>query len=185
MKRAIVAACLSAAFAVALTAQAPAQQPPAGTSGSTAGVQDTTKSSQSGARTVSLTGCLKAGDAAGTYELTNAEMSGAAGHKAPSGEAGEAGEAAGAAGTAGAKAGGMRTVMLNAASDVNLAPHVGHKIEVTGSMSGRSSGSTGTTGSSSTAGSSTAGAAGSTASSGGSARTLNVKSMKMISESCS
>jgi hypothetical protein len=137
------------------------------------------KSGQSAGREVKLTGCLKAGDTAGTYELTNVEMTGAAGHKAPSsGEAGAAGEAAGAAGTAGAKAGGMRTVMLNASSDVNLTPHVGHKIEVTGTMAGHSSAAGGST-------STTGGASGTTGSTAASARTVNVKSMKMISESCS
>jgi hypothetical protein len=190
MQRAIVAACLSAAFAVALTAQAPAQQPPAsgaGTSGSTAGAQES-QSSQRGMRPMTMTGCLKAGDTAGTYELTNVEMTGRrGGATSTTGETG--GSATSTTGEQG-RMGGMRTVMLNAGSDVNLAPHVGHKIEVTGTMGGGRRGSGAS--SSTTTGSSTAttGAAaegqgaGSGMGAGRGTRTVNVTSVKMISETC-
>jgi hypothetical protein len=196
MQRAIVAGCLSAAFAVALSAQAPAQQPPsssAGTSGSTAGAQQTTESGQRGMRPMTLTGCLKAGDTAGTYELTNVEMTGRRG-----GATSTTGETAGGATSTtggeqgGGRMGGMRTVMLNAGSDVNLAPHVGHKIEVTGTMSGGRRGggasSSTTTGSAtSTTGSTGEGqgaGSGMGAGQGRGTRTMSVTSVKMISETC-
>lgn len=191
MQRAIVAACLSAAFAVTLTAQAPAQQPTtgAGSSGSTAGAQESSQTGQRGGRSMTLSGCLKAGDTAGTYQLTNAEMT-------SGGKTGTTGETAGGAASttgseqSGSRMGGMRTVMLNPASSVNLAPHVGHKIEVTGTMtggrrSGGASSSTATTGSSTSAGSTAAGESGTAGAQGrGGTRTMNVTSMKMVSETC-
>lgn len=177
MQRAIVAACLSAAFAVVLAAQAPAPQPPAtgaGTSGSTA------QGSHRGMHPMTVTGCLKAGETAGTYQLTNVEMTGAGHAGSATGET--AGGVEGTTGEKGAgRMGGMRTVMLNPASNVKLAPHVGHKIEVTGTMTGgrHAGASGGTTSGGSTA---TAGSAGAGESSG--MHAMNVTSMKMISSSC-
>ena len=57
---------------------------------------------QDAPKTMSHVGCLKAGDAPGTYQLTDLEK-------------------------------GPKSVGI-VSSDVNLAPHVGHKIEITGTL---------------------------------------------------
>lgn len=69
----------------------------------------------------SLTGCVQAGSAPGTYMLTNAQP--AMGEKA-------------ATDTMSAAKADMGSITLSA-SDVDLAPHVGHKVTVTGSMMGK------------------------------------------------
>jgi hypothetical protein len=65
----------------------------------------------------SFTGCVQAGSAPGTYQLTNAMP-------------------AMASDTSSASKADMGTIMLSA-TDVDLAPHVGHKVTVTGTMSGK------------------------------------------------
>ena len=65
MKRAITAAALAASFAVALAAQSTS------TASST---QD--QNAQRGPRPVTATGCLRAGDTAGTFMLTDVQMQG-------------------------------------------------------------------------------------------------------------
>jgi hypothetical protein len=97
------------------------------------------------------------------------------------------------------------TIMLNAASDVDLKPHVGHKIEVTGMLaSGRGRGGEPTssaTGTATATGGTTAGAGttasgsatgtGTSATTGGQVtgrggpRSMTVTTVRMISESCS
>lgn len=69
----------------------------------------------------SMTGCVQAGSAPGTYMLTNAQP--AMGDKAATDT------------TSAAKA-DTGSITLSA-SDVDLAPHVGHKVTVTGSMMGK------------------------------------------------
>jgi len=69
----------------------------------------------------SMTGCVQAGSAPGTYMLTNAQP--AMGEKA-------------ATDTMSAAKADMGSITLSA-SDVDLAPHVGHKVTVTGSMMGK------------------------------------------------
>ena len=87
--------------------------------------------------------------------------------------------------------------MLTAASDVDLKAHVGHKIEVTGTMAGGRGGAGGTTAGSTTTGSTATGTttsgtgasttgAGTTGQGGGRGpRSLTVTTIKMVSESCS
>ena len=75
MKRTILATCLAGACAVALSAQTPTQQPPSpnptGTTGATASQDPSQAGSQrSKGSPVTLSGCLKAGDTAGTFTLT-------------------------------------------------------------------------------------------------------------------
>jgi hypothetical protein len=215
-------------FAVGLAAQS------TGTSGTTATSQDpqttTAGGQRGGPRTI--TGCLKAGDTAGTYMLTNVE--GLGGGRAGGG-ATAGGTTAGGTTTGGTTAGGTTTggttasgagtttggqrgmagsIMLNAESSVNLAPHVGHKIEVTGTLAGgrggqgggtgTTTGTGGTTGTGTTAGGTTAGGTtaggttaggttaggttdGSNAGQGGGRgmRAMTVTSVKMVSDSCS
>jgi hypothetical protein len=198
MKRVITSTCLAAAFAVGLAAQSTstAQDPPAGQRG--------------GPRPVTATGCLRAGDTAGTFMLTDVQMQGGgrrgadttgttAGTTTTSGTtSGTAGSTA--TGTAQAGRGNMPTsLMLNPAADVDLKAHVGHKIEVTGTMAGGRGGAGGTgTTAGTTSGTTTSGttgtgttATGTSAAGGGTqgggrgARNVTVTSVRMVSESCS
>ena len=112
MKRVFAATCLAASFAVGLAAQQPPQTPP-----SQAADKD---------KTLTLTGCVRAGDQPGSFVLANAK----ADDKAP-----------GATGTAGttaapdAKAIENATLRLvGAPASVNLSEHVGHPVQVTGTV---------------------------------------------------
>jgi hypothetical protein len=205
MMRVLTATCIAAACAVGLSAQQP---PTSSTTGS--GATTTAQSGQGGrmAGPMTITGCVEAGDTAGTYRLTHVEGmpmgrrggEGASTTTAPTGTAGETSSGAatttagGATTTAGAQGGGRgpMSVMLNASSDVNLSAHVGHKVEVTGTMAGGRGGQGGagatttggaatTTGETSAAGST----AGTTGQGGGRGmRALNVTAVKMISTDC-
>lgn len=209
MKRTITATCLAAAFAVGLSAQSTGtagtatQEPPAGGGHGRGGAPRT------------ATGCLRAGDTAGTYVLTDVTMSGGGGRRGGDATAGgtTAGTATGAGTTAGTGTGtgagttasggqgrgggAVQTLMLNADASIDLKPHVGHKIEVTGTMAGggRRGGDTtagGTaTGTGAAAGTATGTGTGTgtgTAAQGGgrgATRTMNVTAMKHIAASCS
>lgn len=181
MKRVFTALSLASAFAVGLAAQQ-----------STTAGQDT-QQGQRGPRSVTITGCLRAGDTAGTYMLTDVTGLPAMGRRGGSTSA-----ATGATTTAGAESGTQSSagtsVRLNPAADVDLAPHVGHKIEVTGTMGGgrRGGGAAGTTMGGTAAGGTTAGAAATTTTGAegqgrgrGMMRTVSATSVRMISDSCS
>jgi hypothetical protein len=202
MKRLLTVTGVAAMFAVGLAAQ----QTTTGTSGTTAqGTQTATTGGgqRGGPRT--FTGCLRAGDTAGTYTLTNIEgmggdRSGAAGGTTAGATTTGGGTttgstAAGATTTGQAGGRGMNSLMLTADSSVDLKAHVGHKIEVTGTVaggrrngdttSGTTAGGGTTTGGGTTAGgTSTAGTAGTQGGRGG-ARSMTVTSVKMVSDSCS
>ena len=111
MKRMRSAICMTAAMLVAAGTMMAAQD--ADKAADKMGKMD--KKSQS------MTGCVQAGSAPGTYTLTNAQP--AMGEKA-------------ATDTMSAAKADMGSIMLSA-SDVDLAPHVGHKVTVTGSMMGK------------------------------------------------
>jgi len=207
MKRLMTSTCLAAAFAVGLAAQSTST----GTSG-----QDP-QGQRSAPRPVTATGCLRAGDTAGSYMLTDVQMQGGGGRRggdttgttATGGTTGgtTAGSTGGGGGTTasgGQGRGNMPTsLMLSPAADVDLKPHVGHKVEVTGTMmarGGQGAGGTtgGTTGGGSTTGStttsgttggttggSTSAAGGGTQGGGRGGRNVTVTSVRMISESCS
>ena len=214
MKRFFTATCLAATFAVGLAAQSTATS---GTAGTATG-QDPQAAGQRGGGPRTVTGCLRAGDTAGSYMLTDVTMQGGGrrgGDAASTGAGTAAGSTAGAATSADPQAGratAPTSIMLNAASDVDLKAHVGHKIEVTGTMAGGrgrggdAAGSatgtatgTGTTGSTATgAGTTASGSAtgtatgtGASASGGGGQaggrgpRSMTVTSVRMVSESCS
>jgi hypothetical protein len=153
--------------------------------------------------------------------LTDVVMPGGAGRRGGDAASTGATTAASATGTSTAGSTGTDTaaqgramppqsIMLTAASDVDLKPHVGHKVEVTGTLAGgRDRGTdagasatgtatgTGTTGSTTTGGGTTAtGSATGTgtstgATTGGQAtgrggpRSMTVTTIRMISESCS
>jgi len=114
------------------------------------------------------------------FMLTNASAAGAGAAVATSGTG------------AGAAAGNKASYRLDG-TESTLTPHVGHKVEVTGTMSGgrgRMGGGAATTtesgGSSAAGGSTTAGAATTTAGQGGGRgmRTMSVTSLKMVSTDC-
>jgi hypothetical protein len=82
------------------------------------------------------------------------------------------------------------SLTLNPESGVDLKAHVGHKIEVTGTMEGRRGGdTTGGTGGTTTTGSTTTGGGTGQTTTGGQSKTgsptMNVTSVRMVSESCS
>jgi hypothetical protein len=161
MKSLFAGTCLAAVCAVGLAAQTPTSQPPA------------SSSAQKDDKAVTVTGCLKAGSTAGTYELTNAKMGSSSGSSA-TGTSG----AAGAAGSASASAG--QTIKLTGdPSGAKLSDHVGHTVQVTGKIAGAGSSTSGTSGTGAGAGTGTSGTAGSSA-----AKTLDVDSVKMVSSSC-
>jgi hypothetical protein len=154
MKSLFAGTCLAAVCAVGLAAQTPTSQPPA-------------SSSQKDDKTVTVTGCLKAGSTAGTYELTNAKMG--------SGSSSSATGTSGAAGAAGSSAAAGKTIKLTGEpTGTKLADHVGHTVQVTGTVAAAGGSASGASG--------TAGTAGSSASSAG--QTLDVDSVKMVSSTC-
>jgi len=186
MKRVLTATCFAMACAVGLSAQQTT-----GTSGAT----DPQGGQGRGPRTV--TGCLRAGDTAGTYMLTDIQMSSAA----TTGTTTGGGTTTTApppppppVTTTGGQRGQMPTSVMLATTDssIDLKPHVGHKIEVTGTMAGARGGNAttgGTTGGTTTTGGGTTATGGGTTGESGQARpamrTMNVTSVRMISESCS
>ncbi len=211
MMRVVTATCFAMACAVGLAAQQTT-----GTTGTT-GTMDDQGGQGRGPRTV--TGCLRAGDTAGTYMLTDVQM-GNRGGETTGTTAGTGTTGTGTSTTAGGTTAGGTTaggstassgqrgqmptsLMLNAESSVDLKAHVGHKVEVTGTMAGggrrggdTSGGTTGgTTGGGTTGGTTTTGGGttagggtGQTTSGGGQnrgMRTMDVTSVRMISESCS
>jgi hypothetical protein len=191
MKRLLTAMGFAMACAVGLAAQQTTGT--TGTSGTTA---DQAGQGRGGPRTV--TGCLRAGDTAGTYMLTDIQMGDRTG--ATTGTTSGTSTTSGSTTTSGTSAttgqrGQMPTSLtLNPESSVDLKAHVGHKVEVTGTMAGggRRGGDTTTSSTSGTTGTMTGG--GTTGESGQSTteggqragtRTMNVTSVRMISESCS
>jgi hypothetical protein len=202
MKRLMTSTCLAAAFAVGLAAQS-----------TTTATSGQNPQGQGGPRPVTASGCLRAGDTAGTYMLTDVQIQGggrrggdATGTTASTTGSTTAGTTAGGGTTAGASGeqgrGNMpTTLMLSPSADVDLKAHVGHKIEVTGTMAGRGAQAAGTTGGTTAGGTTTGGTStsGTTASGtstgtsasgggtqgGGRGRNVTVTSVRMISESCS
>jgi len=208
MKQLFTATCLAATFAVGLAAQS------TGTAGSTAQDPQAAGGQGRGGGPRTVTGCLRAGDTAGTYMLTDVQMQGGGG-------AGAAGTTAAGGTTAGTATGGTTagtqgrggapgSIMLSADSSVDLKAHVGHKIEVTGTMAGggrrggdgattatatgTTTGGSGTataTGTGSTSGTGTSGATGTTTGQaqgqggGRGPRSMTVTNVRMVSESCS
>jgi len=187
MKRVFLATCIAAACAVGLSAQQ---------TGSSTAAQSGRQGRMGGPMT--LTGCVKAGETSGTYMLTNVQRGDMGmGSGSTTTTAGAATTTAGGSsmgqGMGQGMGRGMNQIMLNASGDVDLSAHVGHKVEVTGTMSGgrgRMAGGAATTtesgGSSAAGGSTTGGAATTTAGQGGGRgmRTMSVTSVKMISTEC-
>lgn len=193
MKRVITATCLAAMCAAGLAAQETTGTP-RGQGAMAAGQR------AGGPRTV--TGCLRAGDTAASYLLTDVIMQGGRGRRG--GDAASTGSSTSTGtstttGTSTSTAQGGRgmmapqTIMLSAASDVDLKAHVGHKVEVTGTLAGgrgraagdaTTSGGTATSTGTSTGTSTSTGTTTSTTSAQG-PRSMTVTSVRMVSDTCS
>ena len=211
MKRVLTATCLAASFAVGLAAQSTTTAGTTGTAGTAA--QDP-QGGQRGGGPRTITGCLRAGDTAGTFMLT--DVQGLGGGRGQGGGA-AGGTTAGTATTGGGATGGTTqggppmSINLTADSSVDLKANVGKKVEVTGTIAGggRRAGDAGTTGTAtgttagtttgstgaagtatatgtgSTSGTGTAGATGTGQGGGRGPRSMTVTSVRMVSESCS
>lgn len=137
MKRVLTGTFLAATFAVGLAAQTtppqnppstPPQTPPSSPASQSRAAQDDMKS-------ITVTGCLKAGDSAGSYMLSDLQWGG--GKDKAVGTTGS-GAPAGMASATSLKLTGSPT-------GAKLSEHVGHKVEVTGSIDKSASGSSATT----------------------------------------
>lgn len=131
--------------------------------------------------TLSLTGCLdRAND--GTYQLRNARPSKAE-DKAP----GSPQTSTGATGTSGStsaakgEAGDARSLWI-LKSSTDLAPHVGHSVQITGRMSARAG--TGGTDTATTSDPTTTATGARMKKPGEEARSLDVQSVRMLSRAC-
>lgn len=173
MKRVFTATCLAASFAVGLAAQT------TGTAGAAATTsQDPQATGQRGGGPRTVTGCLRAGDTAGSFMLTDVQglgggRQGGTGTTAGGTTPGATGATPGAA-TAGVTQGGPpMSLMLTADASVDLKAHVGHKVEVTGTVAGGRRGGAAGAGTTGTATGATAGgtAAGGTTAGGATAGT--------------
>jgi hypothetical protein len=122
MKRALAGTFLAATFAVGLSAQS--TTPPQST---TPQAQPPMQESKDAAKTITVTGCLKAGDTADSFILSDLKWS-------------NKDKPAGAVGTSGA---GAPPAMASATTlkvipgSTKLSEHVGHTVEVTGTVSAK------------------------------------------------
>jgi len=133
----------------------------------------------SGRGTLSLTGCVdRAND--GTYQLRNARMSKAEPDKAP----GSPQPSTGATGTSGstkAEAGDAASLWI-LKSSTDLAPHVGHSVQITGRMSAPAG--TGGNDTATTSDPTTTGTGARMKKPGEEARSVDVQSVRMSSRAC-
>ncbi len=168
MRTVLFAAAIAFAFAISASAQATNPQP-------TPPEQKTTKTQKmsSSGKAVTLTGCLREGDTPNSFQLDNVQMSGATSEKATK-EHGTTGTPPGMASSE------MGIVRLVGAGNVNLKEHVGHTVQVTGLMTGR--GMAKEKPSSPT--SDTMGPTGTSGTPKPEEHTLNVRSLKHVSETC-
>jgi len=136
----------------------------------------------SGKGTLSLTGCLdRAND--GTYELRNARMSSPGSETAPGAPQTTTGPTgtSGASAPARAEAGdGSSTWILKSTTD--LAPHVGHSVQITGRMS--SPAGTGGSDTATTSAPTTTATGARMKKPGEEAKSVDVQSVRMISRAC-
>lgn len=163
MKRVITATFLATAFAVGLSAQAPA---PAQSPDSP---QAKPPISKDAAKPVTVTGCLKAGDSADTFILSSLKWS-------------DKDKATGMVGTAGsatvpAAIASATTLKIIPNASTKLTGHIGHTIEVTGTVSDKDKVDRGAV----TAPSTDPASPRPSASSGPS---MEVRTLKMVSETC-
>src|SRR5262249_27688929 len=109
MKRVLTATCFAMACAVGLAAQQPQQ---------TAGTAGAADQSQRGANPRTVTGCLRAGDTAGTYMLTDIQMPNRSG--GTTGTTGGGGTTTGGTTEGGAQSGQMPTSLTLTSTDPSV-----------------------------------------------------------------
>jgi hypothetical protein len=156
MKRVFTGTCLAAFCAAALSAQAPASQAPS-------------SQAQDSMKTVTATGCLRAGETPNSFVLSDVKWAGKAGTPT----------ATGTAGTAGSAAAATTLHLVGAPAGVQLTEHIGHTIEVSGNLNDKEK---------SAAGAAASGTGGDQTSrakpDAKPEQTLNVRTVKMVSSSC-
>jgi hypothetical protein len=174
MTRKIAAGCFAAMFGLAVSAGAQTPTTPQTPSPSPATPASPTQppasptspypsaSADRAGKESKITGCIAAGTSANSFELTNVKK----------GMADSAAAAAAAPADAASK-----NVKLTAAAGVDLAAHVGHTVEVTGSWAKH--------GDSSSAAPSASSPSASAPGASGMAKEFTVKNVKMVSSTCS
>jgi hypothetical protein len=175
MTRKIAAGCFAAMFGLAVSAGAQTPSTPQTPSPSTPSTPSSPSSPSSptnpypssqapsadrAGKESKITGCVAAGTSASSFELTNVKK-------------GESGATASATPADAAS----KNVKLTAASGVDLAAHVGHTVEVTGSWA--------KSGDSASAPASPSASAPGASASAGMAKEFTVKNVKMVSSTCS
>jgi hypothetical protein len=137
MTRKIAACCFAAMFGLSVASagaqtpsspQTPPSQPPSTPTSPYPSAQSPT--SEKSGKDMKLTGCVSSGTETGTYELTNIKKGMKHDMGSPSASASEPSSQ-----SPSAMSSDKRSVKLMAASGVDLAPHVGHTVEVTGKWS--------------------------------------------------
>jgi hypothetical protein len=146
MKQVFAGSFIAAAFAVSLSAQAPPPQ------------SQPMPESKDAAKTTTVTGCLKAGDTAESYLLTDLKW----GQDKAVGTSGSA--------TPATPPVAATNLKLTGSPSTKLSDHVGHTIEVTGTIADKAMGS--------------ADPAARPAPAAGAQASFNVKNVKMIAASC-
>ena len=157
MKRVLIATSVALAFAVSLAAQAPAsQEKPQPTAGQAPAAQ-----SSAAEKSITLKGCLRAGDTPDSFVLANAAPA-----SATTGTSGAAAPAAAA----------PKTVrLIGSPAGTNLKDHVGHTVEISGMIAPAKS---------STPSATSTPAPGAAGASSGASESLNVKNVKHVDAKC-
>jgi len=150
MKRVIAGTFMATVFAVGLSAQAPAPQ---------SQPQSQPAESKDAAKNVTVTGCLKAGDTPESFMLSDLKWG--------------SDKAVGTAGSAAPAISATSVKLVGSPSSGKLADHVGHTIEVTGSIEKADK-----------APSAAADPAAKPPASSSSAPALNVRNVKMVAATC-
>ena len=150
MKRVIAGTFMATVFAVGLSAQAPAPQ---------SQPQSQPAESKDAAKNVTVTGCLKAGDTPESFMLSDLKWA--------------SDKAVGTTGSAAPAISATSVKLVGSPSSGKLADHVGHTIEVTGSIEKADK-----------APSAAADPAAKPPASSSSAPALNVRNVKMVAATC-
>lgn len=138
--------------------------------------------------TVTLTGCLRQGDTPDTFQLENPQMTSPAAPPSASAESGST--ATKPSSSAGMPTGDLGAVTLLASADIDLKPHVGHRVEVRGTMAGMPLKGQGTAKDKgdtmgSAAGASSSSATGTSGPGKAASHTLKVRGLNHLSDTCS
>ena len=165
MKRILATACFALAAAVALAAQSYPQEQPKGKA-----------ATATDEKTVTVTGCLRAGDAPDTFILANAKQDVPAGEK-PTGTTGKA-----------AIAPESTLRLTGVPANLNLKAHVGHTVQLSGTTvakgTSESSGAAGTPPAQPATPPATGQEKPDTQRPAASLQSFSVKSMKHVAEKC-